>query len=142
MRFVPFYDYMASVHKYGGPDVDIPRGKWSKKINLEQHKISLEKWRNIKDEIYDKYPKIKIKDELELEKRYGTEEDEVYVDEKKSPIKEKSSKSGGFDPFFFIPDNAFGGFLILLFLTWLIFSVIFDIGTDLGPPRFFGHDGG
>lgn len=55
---------------------------------------------------------------------------------------EKPSSSSGFDPFFFIPNNAFGGFLILLFLTWLIFGVIFDVGTDLGPPRFFGHDGG
>ena len=57
-----------------------------------------------------------------------------------SDFEKKKKKS--FDPFFFIPDNAFGGFLILVFLTWLIFGVIFDIGTDLGPPRFFGHDGG
>ena len=55
---------------------------------------------------------------------------------------QKKKKNKSFDPFFFIPDNAFGGFLILLFLTWLIFGVIFDIGTDLGPPGFFGHDGG
>lgn len=47
-----------------------------------------------------------------------------------------------FNPFFFIPNNAFGGLLILLFFTWLIFGVIFDIGTELGSPRFFGHDGG
>ena len=59
--------------------------------------------------------------------------------EKERQLKAKIKK---FDPFFFIPNNAFGGFLVLLFLTWLIFGVIFDIGPDLGPPKFFGHDGG
>ena len=76
--------------------------------------------------------KKEIKEMKKKGKKYKKEEVEY----------EKPSRFSGFDPFFFIPDNAFGGFLILLFLTWLIFGVIFDIGTDLGPPRFFGHDGG
>ena len=132
LRFEPFYEYILAIH-YFGDDGASGRGKWSKKINLDQGRISLEKWKRIREEIDRRYPKVKLKkDRLK---------DEVSVDEQK-PIKEKPWRWQDIDPFFFIPNNAFGGFLILLFLTWLIFGVIFDVGTDLGPPRFFGHDGG
>ena len=70
---------------------------------------------------------------------------EEVTEFEEKPVQKENSKSFSFDPFFilrFIPDNAFGGFLVLLFLTWLIFSVILDIGPGSGPPRFFGHDGG
>ena len=132
LRFEPFYEYILAIH-YFGDDGASGRGKWSKKINLDQGRISLEKWKRIREEIDRRYPKVKLKkDRLK---------DEVSVDEQK-PIKEKPWRWQDIDPFFFIPNNAFGGFLILLFLTWLIFGVIFDVGTDLGPPRFFGDDGG
>jgi hypothetical protein len=86
------------------------------------------------------------KERLEILKYYADNKiikDDNVDEEKKPIIKEEPSKSRGFDPFFFIPDNAFGGFLIILFFTWLIFSVIFG-GGDLEPgaPKFFGHDGG
>ena len=132
LRFEPFYEYILAIH-YFGDDGASGRGKWSKKINLDQGRISLEKWKRIREEIDRRYPKVKLKkDRLK---------DEVSVDDEK-PIKEKPWRWQDIDPFFFIPNNAFGGFLILLFLTWLIFGVIFDVGTDLGPPRFFGDDGG
>ena len=102
----------------------------------------------------------KFKDPSEWDNYYG-EKNNYYGEKKKRELAERriineyfdgrsasnnsdleKKKNKSFDPFFFIPDNAFGGFLILLFLTWLIFGVIFDIGTDLGPPGFFGHDGG
>jgi len=70
---------------------------------------------------------------------------EEVTEFEEKPVQREKSKTSSFDPFFilrFIPDNAFGGFLVLLFLTWLIFSVILDIGPGSGPPRFFGHDGG
>ena len=132
LRFEPFYEYILAIH-YFGDDGASGRGKWSKKINLDQGRISLEKWKRIREEIDRRYPKVKLKkDRLK---------DEVSVDEQK-PIKEKPWRWQDIDPFFFIPNNAFGGFLILLFLTWLIFGVIFDIDPGSGPPRFFGHDGG
>ena len=99
-------------------------------------------------------PNVDLYDAIynEIENRYPTEEiDDSYSESdefNEDPIidnKDKDNfidKAKGFDPFFFIPDNAFGGFLILLFLTWLI-SFIFG-GGDLEPgrPMFFGHDGG
>ncbi|MBD1161171.1 hypothetical protein IDH30_02640 [Pelagibacterales bacterium SAG-MED15] len=99
-------------------------------------------------------PNVDLYDAIynEIENRYPSEEtDDIYSESdeyNEDPIVDNEDKdtfidkAKGFDPFFFIPDNAFGGFLILVFLTWLIFGVIFDIGTDLGQPRFFGHDGG
>ena len=71
--------------------------------------------------------------------------EEIIEFKEEEPVHKENSKPSSFDPFFilrFIPDNAFGGFLVLLFLTWLIFSVILDIGPGSGPSRFFGHDGG
>jgi hypothetical protein len=132
-RFEPFYDYILAIHYFGGDGTGI--GKWSKKINKDRSRIQgcLEKMKRIREEIDRRYPKVKLKkDRLK---------DEVLTDDQK-PIKEKPWRWQDIDPFFFIPNNAFGGFLILLFLTWLIFGVIFDIGPGSGPPRFFGHDGG
>ena len=133
LRFEPFYEYILAIH-YFGDDGASGRGKWSKKINLDQGRISLEKWKRIREEIDRRYPKVKLKkDRLK---------DEDSVDDEK-PIKEKPRRWQDIDPFFFIPNNAFGGFLILLFLTWLIFGVIFGGGDlDPGAPKFFTHDGG
>ena len=110
----------------------------------------LEAQANLKNE----YGETKnIKDPSEWDDYYGKKSERELAEKRiidkyfdgrsasnNSDFEKKNKKS--FDPFFFIPDNAFGGFLILVFLTWLIFGVIFDIGTDPGPPKFFGHDGG
>lgn len=91
----------------------------------------------IYDEIENRYPSDEVDNSNESEEY---KDDTIIDKEDKDTFIDKAK---GFDPFFFIPDNAFGGFLILLFLTWLIFGVIFG-GGDLEPgrPMFFGHDGG
>jgi len=117
--------YTQDDHKRGIIYGDIeksgfPNPKTFKDVEMEWHYI------NDKKPIKEKKEIIEFKDEEEI-------------------VRKKKSKPSSFDPFFilrFIPDNAFGGFLVLLFLTWLIFSVILDIGPGSGPPRFFGHDGG
>ena len=140
IRFEPFYEYILAIH-YFGDDGAGPRGKWSKKINLDRGRISAEKRQRIRKEVDRRYPKVKIKREQYLEKKHGLKDEDSVDDEK--PIKEKPRRWQDIDPFFFIPNNAFGGFLILLFLTWLIFGVIFGGGDlDPGAPRFFGDDGG
>ena len=104
------------------------RGGWSKDY--------LEAQRNLRESHEETKT---FKDPSEWDEIYEKREEENKT--KNMNIDKDKEKKKGFNPFFFIPDNAFGGFLILLFFTWLIFGVIFDIGTDLGPPRFFG-DGG
>ena len=48
IRFEPFYEYILAIHIFGAEDYDGSyRGKWSKKINLDQGRVSLEKWRKI-----------------------------------------------------------------------------------------------
>ena len=91
----------------------------------------------------EKFDRISRKKEDKI-KPNNKKEEIINFNDKETEYKKKPS-SFNFDPFFFlrfIPDNAFGGFLVLLFLTWLIFSVILDIGPESGPSRFFGHDGG
>ena len=88
LRFEPFYEYILAIH-YFGDDGASGRGKWSKKINLDQGRISLEKWKRIREEIDRRYPKVKLKkDRLK---------DEVSVDEQK-PIKEKPWRWQDIDP--------------------------------------------
>lgn len=124
-----------------------------KKQGIEDSQVKINgTWRSsimesYKWEFYSKYivPIKMEKERLEELKYYAKKDREVEdnVEDNEPLIKEEPSKSRGFDPFFFIPDNAFGGFLILLFLTWLIFGVIFGGGDlDPGAPKFFGHDGG
>lgn len=96
------------------------------------------------DEQREIFDRIILKKENKINSKNKKKEIIEFKDEEEI-VRKKKSKPSSFDPFFilrFIPDNAFGGFLVLLFLTWLIFSVILDIGPGSGPPRFFGHDGG
>ena len=81
----------------------------------------------IQEKIDDRYPK------LEKKRKTIREQNKKTLKENKKNY----STSAGFDPDIII------GFVVLIFLTWLIFGVILG-GGDLSPggPKFFGHDGG
>jgi len=81
----------------------------------------------IQEKIDDRYPK------LEKKRKTIREQNKKILKENKKNY----STSAGFDPEVII------GFVILIFLTWLIFGVILG-GGDLSPggSKFFGHDGG
>jgi hypothetical protein len=86
--------------------------------NMEEIYIS------IQEEIDNRYPKLEKKREAIREKN-------------KQTLKENKKSYSGPDPDLII------GLVVFVFLTWLIFGVIFG-GSDLSPggPKFFGHDGG
>ena len=81
----------------------------------------------IQEKIDDRYPK------LEKKRKTIREQNKKTLKENKKSY----STSAGFDPEVII------GFVVLIFLTWIIFGVILG-GGDLSPggPKFFGHDGG
>ena len=82
---------------------------------------------SIQEKIDDRYPKSEKKRKAIREQNKQTLKEN----------KKNYSTSVGFDPEVII------GFVILIFLTWLIFGVILG-GGDLSPggPKFFGDDGG
>jgi len=81
----------------------------------------------IQDEIDNRYPKLEKKRETIREQNK-----QILKDYKK-----EYSTSAAPNPDLII------GLVVFVFLTWLIFGVIFG-GGDLSPggPKFFGHDGG
>jgi len=137
-RFYPFDKYTYSIKQWGTkqgklrknpkyPDLFLTYGKENiNRLSTFNRKNTQEIYVSIQDEIDNRYSHLEKKRETirELNKQSLKENKKSY------------SYGGGPDPDLII------GFVILIFLTWLIFGVIFDIGTDLGPPRFFGDDGG
>ena len=156
-RYAPFRRYVRALSQFSD---GTKRSKFNFNKSYEKNieNIYIDE-SIIRDQIYgdieNNYPGEQTFDDIEKEwfavnrykkeiKKKGNKYKKEEIEYKKEETEyKKPSSSSGFDPFFFIPDNAFGGFLILLFLTWLIFGVIFGGGDlDPGAPRFFGHDGG
>ena len=146
IRFAPFRDCIFAVSRFSD---GTKRSKFNfNRSNEKEYNYNTGLRGGIYGDIENNYPDFNIDDEQwkfdrsVLKKEIKKKGNKYKKEEIKEIEYKKPWRWQDIDPFFFIPNNAFGGFLILLFLTWLIFGVIFDIGTDLGPPRFFGDDGG
>ena len=135
-RFSPFDKYIYSLKRWGtksGKIRNTPNTNVFSAFDYlpfpwdENDEATKKLYVLIQEEIDNRYPKLEIKRES------------IREHNKQNLKKDKKSSSwgGGPDPDLII------GLVVFVFLTWLIFGVIFG-GGDLSPggPKFFGHDGG
>ena len=147
-KFYPFDQYVLPIKQWGTKSGKIrkkpkypmqqdlfdtfnPPGSFgietADRISTFSNRNMQETYISIQEEIDNRYPKLEKKRETIREQNKQTLKD----------YKKEYSTSAAPDPDLII------GLVVFVFLTWLIFGVIFG-GGDLSPggPKFFGHDGG